>query len=146
MARNILLSEWCAQLAEWQKAHPHVCLGNHRGNPEALSWENKTLSVTLELSGDCPGERYLVPRSSVGAWHTPRSQWQAADVLVDLLCAIDLLKEVAQLQNSLAGVRVWLGQAPCDYCSIQTRSKCTYCEGTGWRMEKEVPSGDRSES
>ena len=136
--RNVLYSEWLDLLA----THGPLSMACVRCDSDSsLRWESSTraliLCIELRISGG--KSDHMVP-----VLKTASDRCLAGDALM-ALCEMEEKRETFRRAmmawSHLGGVRVWLRDMPCMFCSGTGKSQggeCSRCQGSGVLNEKDA--------
>lgn len=128
--RNLLFSEYEAEV----KRIAPLWLGTVERH--TIHWTSGLgMTCFIELRGDS-GAAASVPTARVGSSSTlPVDVSHALTLCLD---SADTLRRCMSAHMALAGIRVWLNDAPCDSCRATgwvLGGACSRCNGTGKRTE-----------
>jgi len=131
--RNLLISEYLKLLSE-QAARWGADRGADVSSDPKWTCPLNTFSATIRL--ELAGGDHWVPRVIIGS--SPAVTGDPASVLVQLEAMAATLRRAVSAYTVIEPVRVWVGEAPCDYCDGRGESQgypCSRCGGEGVRKE-----------
>ena len=136
--RNLLLSEYEIEAAKVAAQFGADLPLSGRSDPH---WTAPLgmLSVSIHpqnVAGQRGGERHLIPEARIGS-----SRGLPSDTATALVVLADAQATIVRAMSALillGPVRVWVDDAPCDYCGGKGNDRgtpCARCEGKGTRAE-----------